>query len=143
MFPLFVWKNPIILKIIGGVCLATFGNILEELRKDRKMTQKELSEVIYVTTGTISNYENDRYLPDIEKLIMLADYFNVTIDYLLGRASYNLNPDTFEKPIDTTTTIGSFLKDFIALSANRQSIILGIVNDMKTSMMLNNYKNRE
>lgn len=99
------------------------------------MTQKELSEVIYVTTGTISNYENDRYLPDIEKLIMLADYFNVTIDYLLGRASYNLNPDTFEKPIDTTTTIGSFLKDFIALSANRQSIILGIVNDMKTSMM--------
>ena len=123
--------------------MATFGNILEELRKDRKMTQKELSEVIYVTTGTISNYENDRYLPDIEKLIMLADYFNVTIDYFLGRASYNLNPDTFEKPIDTTTTIGSFLKDFIALSANRQSIILGIVNDMKTSMMLNNYKNRE
>lgn len=123
--------------------MATFGNILEELRKDRKMTQKELLEVIYVTTGTISNYENDRYLPDIEKLIMLADYFNVTIDYLLGRASYNLNPDTFEKPIDTTTTIGSFLKDFIALSANRQSIILGIVNDMKTSMMLNNYKNRE
>ena len=123
--------------------MATFGNILEELRKDRKMTQKELSEVIYVTTGTISNYENDRYLPDIEKLIMLADYFNVTIDYLLGRASYNLNPDTFEKPIDTTTTIGSFLKDFIALSANCQSIILGIVNDMKTSMMLNNYKNRE
>ena len=123
--------------------MATFGNILEELRKDRKMTQKELSEAIYVTTGTISNYENDRYLPDIEKLIMLADYFNVTIDYLLGRASYNLNPDTFEKPIDTTTTIGSFLKDFIALSANRQSIILGIVNDMKTSMMLNNYKNRE
>lgn len=123
--------------------MATFGNILEELHKDRKMTQKELSEVIYVTTGTISNYENDRYLPDIEKLIMLADYFNVTIDYLLGRASYNLNPDTFEKPIDTTTTIGSFLKDFIALSANRQSIILGIVNDMKTSMMLNNYKNRE
>lgn len=123
--------------------MATFGNILEELRKDRKMTQKELSEIIYVTTETISNYENDRYLPDIEKLIMLADYFNVTIDYLLGRASYNLNPDTFEKPIDTTTTIGSFLKDFIALSANRQSIILGIVNDMKTSMMLNNYKNRE
>ena len=33
--------------------MATFGNILEELRKDRKMTQKELSEVIYVTTGTI------------------------------------------------------------------------------------------
>ena len=86
--------------------MATFGNILEELRKDRKMTQKELSEVIYVTTGTISNYENDRYLPDIEKLIMLADYFNVTIDYLLGRASYNLNPDIVSARASTYSTPG-------------------------------------
>lgn len=99
--------------------MATFGSILEELRKDRNMTQKELAEVIYVTSGTISNYENDRYLPDIEKLIMLADHFNVTIDYLLGRASYNLNPDTFEKTIGSSTSIGSFLKDFITLPANR------------------------
>lgn len=123
--------------------MATFGSILEELRKDRNMTQKELAEAIYVTSGTISNYENDRYLPDIEKLIMLADHFNVTIDYLLGRASYNLNPDTFEKTIGSSTSIGSFLKDFITLPANRQSIILEIVNDMKMSMMFSNYNNRE
>lgn len=123
--------------------MATFGSILEELRKDRKMTQKELSEVIFVTTGTISNYENDRYLPDIEKLIMLADYFNVTIDYLLGRVSYNLTPDTFEKPIDSSSSIGCFLNEFITLSANRQAIIMEIVNDMKLSMMFNNCNNRE
>lgn len=123
--------------------MATFGSILEELRKDRKMTQKELSEVIYVTTGTISNYENDRYLPDIEKLIMLADYFNVTVDYLLGRVSYNLTPDTFEKPIDSSTSIGYFLKEFLNLSANRQSIIIEIVNDMKMSMLFNSCNNRE
>lgn len=122
--------------------MATFGNILEELRKDKKLTQKELSDVIYVTTGTISNYENDRYLPDIEKLIMLADYFNVTIDYLLGRASYNLDPDTFEKSIGSTT-IGGFLKSFITLSADRQSIILKIVNDMMISMMLNKCSGKE
>lgn len=123
--------------------MATFGNILEELRKDRNMTQKELSDVIFVTTGTISNYENDRYLPDIEKLILLADHFNVTIDYLLGRVSYNLDPESFEKKIDSTTSVGGFLKDFIALSANRQSIILEIVHDMKMSMMFNNCNNRE
>lgn len=106
------------------------------------MTQKELADVIYVTTGTISNYENDRYLPDIEKLIMLADYFHVTIDYLLGRTAYNVDPDTFEKTVGATT-IGSFLNDFITLSSSRQNIILEIVNDMKISMMLNNCNNRE
>ncbi len=122
--------------------MASFGNILEELRKDGKMTQKELADVIYVTTGTISNYEIDRYLPDIEKLIMLADYFHVTIDYLLGRTAYNVDPDTFEKTVGATT-IGSFLNDFITLSSSRQNIILEIVNDMKISMMLNNCNNRE
>lgn len=122
--------------------MASFGNILEELRKDGKMTQKELADVIYVTTGTISNYENDRYLPDIEKLIMLAAYFHVTIDYLLGRTAYNVDPDTFEKTVGATT-IGSFLNDFITLSSSRQNIILEIVNDMKISMMLNNCNNRE
>ena len=43
----------------------TIGDKIKKIRTFRKMTQKELSEVIYVTTGTISNYENDRYLPDI------------------------------------------------------------------------------
>ena len=38
--------------------MAEFGDILEELRKDKGMTQKDLSEIIYVTTGTISNYES-------------------------------------------------------------------------------------
>lgn len=122
--------------------MTSFGNILEELRKDKNMTQKELSEAIYVTTGTISNYENNRYFPDVEKLIMLADYFHVTIDYLLGRVAYNVNPDTFEKPIGVTT-IGKFLRDFVTLSAERQNIILEIVNDMKISMMLSNYNNRQ
>ena len=73
---------------------------------------------------------------------MLADHFHVTIDYLLGRAAYNVDPDTFEKTIGATT-IGSFLKDFITLSPSRQNIILDIVNDMKISMMLNSYNNRE
>lgn len=73
---------------------------------------------------------------------MLADYFHVTIDYLLGRVAYNVNPDTFEKPIGVTT-IGKFLRDFVTLSAERQNIILEIVNDMKISMMLSNYNNRQ
>ena len=38
--------------------MAQFGELLAELREDRKLTQKELAEIIYVSPGTISNYEN-------------------------------------------------------------------------------------
>ena len=66
-----------------GVIMASFGELLRELREDKRITQKELAQKICVTVGTIFNYENDQHLPDIEKLIMLANFFNVSTDYLL------------------------------------------------------------
>ncbi len=79
--------------------MATFGELLQELRKDHRLSQKQLADVIAVTTGTVSNYENNQHLPDIEKLIMLADYFGVTTDYLLGRSISRLPPDIFEEQL--------------------------------------------
>ena len=65
--------------------MAQLGDILAELRQERGLTQKELGQVLCVSTGTISNYENGVHLPDAEKLIVLADFFHVFTDYLLGR----------------------------------------------------------
>lgn len=70
--------------------MAQFGDLLAELRQDRGLTQSELGKVISVTSGTISNYEHGFHLPDLEKLVLLADYFGVSTDYLLGRISSNL-----------------------------------------------------
>lgn len=67
--------------------MAQFGDLLAELRQDRGLTQSELGKVISVTSGTISNYEHGFHLPDLEKLVLLADYFGVSTDYLLGRIS--------------------------------------------------------
>ena len=61
--------------------MAQFGDLLAELRQDRGLTQSELGKVISVTSGTISNYEHGFHLPDLEKLVLLADYFGVSTDY--------------------------------------------------------------
>lgn len=63
--------------------MSNFGELLAELRLDRKMTQKDLAKMLFVSVGTISNYEKGVHFPDIEKLIDLADFFHVTTDYLL------------------------------------------------------------
>ena len=57
--------------------MAQFGEILAELRHDKKLTQEQLGKIIFVTTGTISNYENNVHFPDVEKLEALADFFDV------------------------------------------------------------------
>ena len=67
--------------------MAHLGELLAELRQDRGLTQDQLAEIISVSPGTISNYEDGRHLPDLDKLKMIADYFHVTTDYLLGRTS--------------------------------------------------------
>ncbi len=58
---------------------------LKELRKKRGITQVRLSIDLDMSQNTISRYENEVRQADYETLIRFADYFDVSIDYLLGR----------------------------------------------------------
>lgn len=62
----------------------TFGTRLRELRKAKRISQEELGKVIHVSKVSISGYENDTREPSQEALTALANYFDVTTDYLLG-----------------------------------------------------------
>ena len=58
---------------------------LKELRKRKNISQSELGKLLGVTGQTVLNWESGIYEPKIEHLIKLADYFNVTIDFLVDR----------------------------------------------------------
>lgn len=60
-------------------------NRIRELRKAKKLTMKELGAIFCLSESTISLYENGKHYPDTETLFKLADFFNVSVDYLLGR----------------------------------------------------------
>lgn len=69
-------------------------NRIKELRKLNKLSQKELSSEIGVAQSTLSTWENGVFEPDAQTLVVLANKFNVSIDYLLGKekdTSFNLN----------------------------------------------------
>lgn len=61
------------------------GQRINNLLSKNKETQKELAAVLSVTENRISYYVNGKRTPNIEKLIMISDHYNTTIDYLLGR----------------------------------------------------------
>ena len=58
---------------------------LKELRKQRKISQLRLATELNMNQKTISRYENMERQADYETLIRFADYFHVSLDYLLGR----------------------------------------------------------
>ncbi len=66
---------------------------IKELRQKKGINQAELAKVFGVSQQTISSYEKGIREPDIETLNNLSDFFNVSLDYLLGKTNI---PDTVE-----------------------------------------------
>ena len=62
---------------------------LKQIRKERKISQLKLALDLHMNQNTISRYENLEREADYETLIKFADYFGVSLDYLLGREEKN------------------------------------------------------
>ena len=64
--------------------MKAFAERLRELRKERGLSQIQLAEKLGVDFRTISNWENGVRKPDIDMLVIVADFFEVSTDFLLG-----------------------------------------------------------
>lgn len=64
--------------------ICDFGTVLKQLRKSHSLTQKELGLKIGLSKAVVSKYENGMGYPSFDILILIAEYFGVTTDYLLG-----------------------------------------------------------
>ena len=89
--------------------MRSFGEILTSLREERGIYQKELAAILKVSVGTVSNYENNIHFPDQEALLQLADYFGVTVDYLLGRTFYRYSLDTLNEEYAPGRTVAELV----------------------------------
>ena len=58
---------------------------LKELRAERSLLQKDIARIFNVSLGAVGNWESGTRIPDTDTLSRIADYFHVTVDYLLGR----------------------------------------------------------
>ena len=65
--------------------MADFSERVRELRRKNYMTQEALGKVLGVRQDSISTYESGKFYPEVRNLLALADYFGVSLDYLMGR----------------------------------------------------------
>ena len=96
---------------------------LIKLRKGRGLFQEDMAKMLNIATSTYNYWENGRNEPDLKSLITLADFFYVSIDYLLGhnkvpdiplvitkssgqKITYNLN----DKNLDTIINVAELAK---------------------------------
>ena len=62
-------------------------NRIKQLRKEKGITQENLSAMVGISQVTVSEYENGRNYPSVENLLKIADHFGVSTDYLLERSN--------------------------------------------------------
>ena len=87
----------------------TFAMRLKKLRERKRLNQTELANLLKVSNGSISKWERGDRQPDYETLENIADTFNVTIDYLLGRSDskqeFNESQMNFSTPQEALSFI--------------------------------------
>lgn len=100
------------------------GNRIAELRDQRGWTQEELAQSIGITRAALSHYEKNRRKPDFEILTKLADKFEVSIDYLIGRTNQpklEMDPEVREF-VDHLELSDSDLLDRLNLTVDGRSL---------------------
>lgn len=67
--------------------MTSFGDRFKSLRTEKNMTQQQLADLFFTKKSSISRYENNIQLPEIDTLQKFADFFDVSVDYLLCRSN--------------------------------------------------------
>ena len=102
-----------------------YGNIIKNLRKEKNLTQIELAKELNTTQKLISKYECEVIEMNFETLINYANYFNCSIDYILGRENEFGIIQTKNELTQTETQILSL---FRLLNERDQNKLIGYAN---------------
>ena len=103
---------------------------LKELREEYALTQTQLAKELGFTQNIISKWEKGRIEPNIQTLVILSNYFHVTIDYLIGKDNSVL---TEENSIEIITDEEKeLLKEFKDLSQTQKYQVTGYIQGLKS-----------
>lgn len=103
--------------------MAVFGDRLRLLRESRKITQIRLSTHLGISQEAISAYERKESMPNIDVLIEISRFFNVSIDYLLGLD--NVKKRISEKELDEFEI--ALITNYRKLEQSEQELLIKII----------------
>ena len=99
---------------------------LYELRTEKGLSQREMAKQLNISQGTYNNWENSNTQPSIEQLINLADFFHVSVDYLIGHSDDFGNISPSEQLSKEQTAL---LKLFDNLDTSSQKAIITLLTN--------------
>ena len=88
--------------------MTTFGQRLRRARKSKDITLQELADKLNTNKSTLSRYENNKREPKLDLIKDLADYLNVSVDYLLGRSNVKRSENEIKQALENNPDLIQF-----------------------------------
>jgi len=107
-------------------------NRIKELRKEKKLTQMQLAEQLGINQTAISKWEADKTVPETGTLITLSEFFNVSIDYLLGRSDFYF-PDNLNIENLFSNEELQLIKDYRELNSECKRLVINTIKAFKSN----------
>ena len=97
---------------------------IKEMREDRDLKQKDVARALEISQQTYSNYENGVSELPLRHLVRLAEFYNISTDYIIGRTKFRGSVEGYNVSFTDTATVGDFLSNAMSLSdAKRKSLL--------------------
>ena len=95
------------------------------------MKQSDLAAYLHVSKSTISHYEKNKHSPDLSCLLKIADYFNVSIDYLLNRTEYVYPLSLLDEKMVENYTYSGMMNTVIQLSSASRTDLVNYIEMLR------------
>lgn len=110
-----------------------FADILKQLRKSKKLNQKQFANKVYVSPSAVSQYETGRTMPSRETLERIAKFFDVSTDYLLGTSPIAEIEELLNQDYCTGVTVSELVGKCMSVTGKHRETLLDIVDALEIS----------
>lgn len=101
-----------------------FPEILRELREKKGITQQQLAATLNLSKNAISHYEKGINMPNLDTVQKIADVFNVSVDYLLGRTTIQFSFSALKSAFTKENTVDDFLQQILSLDIQHRTDVM-------------------
>ena len=108
-----------------------FKAIIRSLRQDNDLKQIDIANILGTTQQHYSKYETGEYELPLRALLLLADYYGVSADYILGRTRSREGLNGLNKKVNGERTAGEVLSDIMSLNSKGRASVIEYISLQK------------
>jgi transcriptional regulator with XRE-family HTH domain len=110
------------------------NNVIRDLREDNDLKQSEIAKILNISQQQYSRYESGDSVLSPWAIVKLADYYKISVDYLMGRTACTFGVSGLNKKVTAEYSVGNLISDVLSLSQIKRKFVIDYLRLQKLDM---------